>query len=937
MMPIRVPTSTYRLQLHANFKLEDALDTIDYLQALGIGDLYLSPVFVARPGSLHGYDVTDPTRVNPELGTGGDFNALCDSAHTRGMGLLLDIVPNHMSSDPNNPWWRDVLENGPTSAFEHYFDVQWHPGHTTLRGRVLLPILAKSYAQSLEAGELVLKLEPSGIAVHYYDRSMPVDPATYPIVLRDALGTLERTIGLDAEERWELAAVLDVLRDLPDRNTEDERERERRARGVADTRERLTRALERMPRLREAIEQATTGFNGTPGDPVSFERLHVLLEKQAYQLAYWRSAYEELNYRRFFDIADLIGMRVEDPDVFEATHALILRWIAEDKITGLRVDHIDGLRDPTGYTQLLRKRAGDAYIVVEKILAGDETLPNDWPVQGTTGYEFGAMLNGLFVDPVGIPKLGALFTELTGNRTPLRDMVYDRKRFVLNRLFASEVAALQRDLSEIARRDRHACDIPASRLGAAIMDVTACLPVYRTYTRDANVASRDAAFIEAAVRDAAGRGDEPDTAVLSFLRRVLLLERPGAELATWLDFVERWQQLTGPAMAKGFEDSILYVYNRLMSANEVGSEPEKPALAPAEFHRRINKRRERFPGTLNTTMTHDSKRAEDVRARLNVLSELRDEWTAHVLRWHDANSHLREIVRGVAVPDANEELLIYQTLVGAWPLLDEEMLGFHDRIRQYVQKAVREARTHSSWLKPDESYENGLLEFVTRLLDKKSGAKSFLEDFLTFQRRVAFHGAVNALSQLLVKATAPGVPDFYQGTELWTLSLVDPDNRRAVNLEKRRMMLKELHNHAQQTEKPELAKELLESWRDGRIKMFLTWRALQARKERPELFEHGSYIPLEVTGECANNIIAFARAHEGQWAITIAPLLVAKMAPEGEWPIGEVWKETRVLFPDGCGMLSDVFTGRSFSEDPDRAPGTLVSELFVDLPFALLA
>jgi (1->4)-alpha-D-glucan 1-alpha-D-glucosylmutase len=936
-MAVRVPTSTYRLQLHAGFKLEDALDAVDYLQALGIGDLYLSPVFAARQGSPHGYDVSDPTRVNPELGTGGDFNALCDSVHTRGMGLLLDIVPNHMSSFPTNPWWRDVLENGPASAFESYFDVQWHPGHTTLRGRVLLPVLAKSYAQTLEAGELILRLELNGIAVHYFDRVMPLDPATYPIVLRDALGLLERTVGLDAEERWELAAVLDVLRDLPDRNTLDVRDRDRRARGVTDTRERLGRALERMPRLREAIEQAIAGFNGTPGDPASFERLHLLLEKQAYQLAFWRSAYEELNYRRFFDIADLIGVRIEDPTVFEATHALILRWLKDGKVSGLRVDHVDGLRDPTGYAQLLRKRAADTYIVVEKILCGDETLPGDWPVQGTTGYEFGAMLNALFVDPVGIPKLGALFSELTGDRAPLRDMVYAKKWFVLSRLFGGEVAALQRDLSEIARRDRHACDIPASRLGAAIKDVSACLPIYRTYTRDATVASRDAGYIEAAVRDAAGRGDEPDTAVLSFLRRVLLIERPGTEVETWLDFVQRWQQLTGPAMAKGFEDTTLYIYNRLLSANEVGSEPDKPALAPADFHRRIAKRRERWPATLNATTTHDSKRAEDVRARLNVLSELRDEWTAHVLRWHDANAHLRETVRGLSVPDANEELLIYQTLVGAWPLVDEEMSGFHDRIRHYVQKAVREARTHSSWLRPNEAYENAILEFVTRLLDKKSGAKSFLEDFLTLQRRIAFHGALNALSQLLVKATAPGVPDFYQGTELWTLSLVDPDNRRPVNLDKRRAMLKELHTYAQQTEKPRLAHELLESWRDGRIKMFVTWRALQTRKERAELFEKGSYVPLEVTGAYAENVVAFARENENQWAITIVPRLTAKLTPEGEWPIGEVWGDTRVLLPDGCGMLSDVFTGKSFSEDPDVAPGILVRELFSDLPFALLA
>jgi (1->4)-alpha-D-glucan 1-alpha-D-glucosylmutase len=721
--PVLVPRATYRLQLNAGFRLEDALDIVDYLSALGVSHLYLSPVFKARPRSTHGYDVTDPAQINPELGTEGDFNELAETAARKGMSLVLDIVPNHMAAHPTNPWWRDVLENGPASVYADYFDIDWHPGHSTLEGRVLLPMLGTTYGQTLDAGELVLDVDDGVPVIRYHDHTLPLDPYTCNGMLRETLNVFERAHGLDAPGRWELVAVLDTLRAVSEAAENNPEILDRRRAEARDLRTQMAAAL-KFDAVRATLQQVVQQYNGTRGDPASFDRLHALLERQWYQLAFWRTATEEINYRRFFDISDLIGLRVEQAAVFDATHRLILRWVEDGKVSGLRVDHVDGLRDPTGYLETLRARAG-GYIVVEKILCGEETLPAEWVAQGTTGYEFAAALNALFVDGAGMTGLdemyGAIVPEM---REAFSELVFRKKRFVLTHLFAGEVRALERVLSVLARDDRNACDIPAARLGEAIGAVTACLKVYRTYIRSARVASRDSAYIEAAVRDAVRHAPDMDTFALSFLRRVLLMESAGPHEALWLDFVMRWQQLSGPAMAKGFEDTTLYVYNRLLSTNEVGASPALSALTPPEFARRMQRTHERWPGTMNATTTHDTKRSEDVRARLNVLSELPGEWRARVASWSALNAGLKPVVRGQPVPDANEELMLYQTFVGAWPMREADVETFLDRLRQFLPKAAREAKTHTSWLEPDATYEDGLYTFAEALMDRKTGAPS---------------------------------------------------------------------------------------------------------------------------------------------------------------------------------------------------------------------
>jgi (1->4)-alpha-D-glucan 1-alpha-D-glucosylmutase len=925
--PVLVPRATYRLQLNADFRLEDTLDIVEYLAELGVSHLYLSPVFKARPRSTHGYDVTDPTRINPEIGTEGDFNEVAEAAAQRGMSLLLDIVPNHMSAHPSNPWWRDVLENGPASEYADYFDIDWKPGHTTLDGRILLPVLGSTYGETLDAGEITLVVEDGVPALRYHDRSLPLDPCSCNGILRETLNVFERTHGLDARGRWELAAVLDTLRTVSEADANNPEMFERRRTGVRDLRAQMTSALE-FDAVRATLEQVVQQYNGTRGNPASFDRLHALLDRQWYQLAFWRTATEEINYRRFFDISDLIGVRVETATVFESTHRLILRWVEDGKVTGLRIDHVDGLRDPTGYLQMLRARAGE-YIVVEKILCGDEMLPAEWSIQGTTGYEFAAALNALFVDAAGMTALdemyGALVPEM---REAFSDLVFRKKRFVLTHLFSGEVRALERLLSTLARRDRHGCDIPAARLGDAIVAVTACLRVYRTYIRSARVPSRDSAYIEAAVRDAVRYGPDTDTHALSFLRRVLLMESAGTHEALWLDFVMRWQQLSGPAMAKGFEDTTLYVYNRLLSTNEVGASPALPTLTPLQFARRMQRTHERWPATMNATTTHDTKRSEDVRARLNVLSEIPGEWRERVESWSRLNAALKPDVRGRPVPDPNEELLLYQTFIGAWPMREADTETFLDRLRQFLPKAAREAKIHTSWLEPDETYEDALFAFAEALMNPKTGA-SFMAEFLPFQERIAFYGAFNALSQVLIKGTAPGVPDFYQGSELWTLTLVDPDNRRPVDYAVRREMLAEVSRNGNDTA---ACAGLLENWRDERLKMFVTWKTLQARRERSEIFQSGDYLPLEVGGLFSTSVIAFARRFQEEWAVVVAPRFLTRVVQPGSLPIGAAWQDTAVLFPAGApASLVNSFTGEEVTSG--RVP---LSNLLRDFPCALL-
>ena len=806
---VRIPNSTYRVQFNREFRFADAVRILDYLHELGITDLYASPIMKARPGSMHGYDVTDPTQLNPDLGTPEDFETLCTALREKGMGLIVDIVPNHMAASLDNAWWFDVLEKGEESPYAGFFDVNWESR------RVLLPILGRPYGEVLEKQELQLRTENGRTILQYHEQKLPV-----------AAGA----------------------------------------------------------------------------ENLSVESVDDVLSRQHYRLAYWRKAADAINYRRFFDVSDLVTLRSERDEVFRATHEFTLKLVAEGKIAGVRIDHVDGLLDPKGYLERLPR----CYVVVEKILGGHEHLPSDWRTHGTTGYDFLNFLNGVFVDREGFHQLERIYSNFTGSTNSYGEVFQQRKRQVMKELFAGEVTVFIRRLTELAEEDRHARDLRTDELQEAFVAVTACLPVYRTYIRDEHISATDRAYIEDALT-VGGKG-----LAFEFLRRVLLLSPPWylqASREKYLDFVMRWQQFTGPVMAKGLEDTTFYVHNPLVSVNEVGGDCAGPEVyfGVEEFHRRNLSRHSCWPHSMNASSTHDTKRSEDVRARINILSELPDEWENALRRWYRMNT-------SETAPDANEQVLIYQSMLGAWPLDP-------DRLKQYVTKALREGKTHTNWMEINRSYETRVLSFIDRLYANNA----FLKDFLRLQEKLAYFGALSSVSQLILKIASPGVPDFYRGTDVWDLSLADPDNRRPVDFAARTEMLRCLKEHSDPT-------ELLKNWRDGRMKLYTTWKALQFRRSHADLFREGEYLPLHVAGAKENHIIAFVRRYRDQWCFVAVPRLMARLARRRTAPLGEkIWRDTMVELPmDAPSQWTNILTG-------ETAPSPLyASQLFSTLPFALL-
>jgi (1->4)-alpha-D-glucan 1-alpha-D-glucosylmutase len=877
----RVPLATYRLQFNAGFTFDDARRIAAYLAELGISDIYASPILRARKGSPHGYDVVDATSLNPELGSDDDFNALHEELQRNRLGFLLDVVPNHMAASAENAWWMSVLENGPRSRFIHFFDVDANP-------KVLLPILGRPYGEVLEAQEIRLGFDRDSFSFSYYEHRLPLAPESYRLVLRECLDSLPAEgIGIE-------------LRELV--------QNEEAASNSKFLKETIARIYEHDAGFREALDAAIVKING------DVDRLDVLLDAQWYRLAYWRIASEKINYRRFFDVTDLVGVRVENPEVFEARNRRTLELIAEGKVTGLRIDHIDGLYDPIGHMKKLQSRltadgwrlAADGheldasasrqppaashpfYIVVEKILTHDEELPREFPVSGTTGYDFLSTLNNVFVDGRGLAKLDAFYRSFTGCTQTFADVAYERKKQVLGDLFAGEMRRLGKHLSALAMVDRNARDFAPTELAAALTEVTACLEVYRTYIRDEEVSDADRAIILRALKCARERaGASLDPRMFAFLERVLLVDPPpyaATNREQWLAFVMRWQQFTGRVMAKGVEDTAFYNYNRLLSLNEVGGEPGRASDRDGleEFHQRNERIAREWPDTLNATSTHDTKRSEDARARINVLSEMPDEWAAAVQRWSKMNAPLR--LNGV--PGPNVELLVYQNLLGVWPI-------DADRFRQFLEKAAREAKTHTSWIVPNGEYEQSLLAFGDALL----ASDEFRRSFSRFHKRIAHHGFLNALAQVVLKITAPGVPDFYQGSELWDFSLVDPDNRRPVDYEQRKRLLARVRDAD--------PAELLRKWPDGRVKMYVTARALEVRARHAEVFRRGEYRALR-----ASHVCAFARGDE---IVVAVPRLTAS---EGVRP------STLEL----RGRWRNVFTGELFEG----------GDLFAKFPVAIL-
>jgi (1->4)-alpha-D-glucan 1-alpha-D-glucosylmutase len=910
---MRIPLATYRIQFNPGFDFRAAKNAVSYLSELGISDLYASPIFRARRGSLHGYDVVDTNELNPELGSTFHFDRLTKALKVRGMGWLQDIVPNHMAFDHENQMLVDVLENGESSRYFHFFDIEWDHPYESIHRRVLAPFLGRFFGESLEEGEIKLGYAKNGFNLGYYNRILPLRLESYVTLLTYRLSDLKKKLGEDHPDYIKLLGVLYILKTLPSR--EEMKDRYDQIRFVKTT---LWELYDKNRDVRKFIKENIKIFNGKRGNPESFNLINGLLSEQYYRLSFWKVATEEINYRRFFNINELLSLKIEDEDVFNHTHSLIFRLIDEGKITGLRIDHIDGLYDPTGYLTRIRQRTGELYVVVEKILDLEEYLPTHWAVQGTTGYDFLNYVNGLFCMGEHRREFNRIYTSFAGLGAPYEELVSEKKRLVLGKHMAGDVDNLAHLMKGISSRDRHGSDITIYGLKRALVEVMAHFPVYRTYMGKGISRETDPSYIEGAIERA--KGSSPGLLnELQFIERFLLLNfgdyLSEEDKNQWVHFVMRFQQFTGPLMAKGFEDTALYVYNRLLSLNEVGGNPHRFGVSTAEFHRFLEKRAHLWPHSLNATSTHDTKRGEDVRARLNVLSEIPREWEKNVKTWSKINRKWKRKVRGRRFPDRNDEFFLYQTLVGAFPFDEGHHDQFVERVKQYIVKAVREAKVHTAWLKPDVEYENAFLSFIEDVLNSREG-NPFLTEFLPFQGKVAHYGMFNSLSQTLIKITSPGVPDFYQGTELWDLNLVDPDNRRPVDFEKRRSFLEDIRER-EDGEVLDLISDLLRTEEDGRIKLFLIYRALKARGEHPEVFQEGTYIPLQVTGKHGNNVIAFARNHGNKWAVTVVPRFLTQVIGEGEYPLGlEIWGDTHIPLPDGISNLStDVITGQSLNSN----------------------
>ena len=991
----RIPIATYRFQFHREFGFAEACKLLDYLAQLGISDVYASPILTSRRGSTHGYDGTDPTRIDPDLGGEEGFAVFQQELQKRGMGLLLDIVPNHMSASSENRWWMDVLENGPDSPFASYFDIDWHPGAINLDGRILLPVLGRAFGEVLDCGELSVILADAKFSVKYFDALFPVAPRSYAGILRRAAKSLRVALGEDSSTYQEFGGVLSGLEGLSSREIQQSGAPAERRSRFSSLHDRLRELLKNADVAR-VFAETLAAINGDKNDSASFNALQALLAEQHYRLAYWQNINDSINYRRFFAVTELVGVRVEDPQVFDALHEPLLRLVSRDVLTGFRVDHIDGLKDPAAYLTRLQQRLADGsgtaapasaasavktagavtaasaatagvqdvrrastYVLVEKILARGETLPEDWPVSGTTGYEYLNFANDLFVDPAQAKSLERIYLEFTRKDAKFADILYQTKKLAMSTLLGAEMRSLGRQLGELAAQDRYARELPRTGLLEALIETTACVPVYRTYVRGLEVPAEAREFIERALAEARERKPHFAPACFDFLRDVLLLESPAYVLAgqreARLAFVMRWQQFTGPIVAKGLEDTALYVYHPLLSLNEVGGDPRvSGASATEEFWDFLRVRggcdndgNGRAEGKacwlhgLNASTTHDTKRSEDVRARINVLSEIPEAWEERLTRWTEWNARHKAQVDGQMIPDRNEEYFLYQTLLGAWPS-EETDFGerrdskkgeeFERRVQEYMVKAVREAKVHTRWTKPNEAHEAALRNFVTAILSRDAAAE-FRPDFDEFRKSLAYFGMVNGLSQTLLKMTCPGVPDFFQGSELWDLRLVDPDNRGPVDFAKRMAALKELEEEVTGP-LAEKARELVKDWEGGKIKLFLIRKTLGFRRQHATLFANGDFLPAEVRGPAAKNVVAFFRRHEGDWSLVAVPRWLAREKSRGS----ALWQGTTIVLPkDAPETWSNVLTGvRSKAHVRDGRHTLEVEELFGDFPMALL-
>ncbi|MEP6699141.1 MAG: malto-oligosyltrehalose synthase [Verrucomicrobiota bacterium] len=940
---VRIPTSTYRLQFNRRFTFAQACEIVPYLHSLGISDCYASPYFQARAESLHGYDITDHNKLNAAIGSRAEYDAWVAALQAHDMGQILDFVPNHMGvGEPLNRWWSDVLENGPSSVYAPFFDIEWHPIKEDLRDKVLLPILGDQYGRVLERGELQVQYRAGAFTLHYYEHLFPIAPGTYRFIIDLALAILAPHQHEDFY--LELQSIRTALEYLPKRTETDPKRIAVRVREKEVIKRRLERRCAEAPAVLEAIEKAVAQINGTPGDSRSFDPLDALLNDQSYRLAFWRVAAEEINYRRFFDVNDLAAIRMERPEVFDATHKLLLQLVGKGAVTGLRIDHPDGLYLPNEYFEKVQRRCAKTlalplpddgralYLIVEKILSGPEKLRSDWPVHGTTGYDFANAVAGLLVDGSAEAAITKTFHRFIGHSMHFGHLAYAKKLLVMRLSLANDVAVLGSMLDRLSEQNRWYRDFTHDALADAVRETIACFPVYRTYlARGRPVSNDDREVIERAVVAARRRNPGMEESVFNFLRDILLFRFPEnldeEARAAHTHFVLKFQQCTGPIMAKGLEDTAFYIYNRLAALNEVGGEPQRFGLTMEAFHARNDEMRRTWPATLLATSTHDTKRSEDVRARMAAISELSQTWRQALPRWRSINRRAKRAIDDTQAPDGNEEYLLYQTLLGTWPMNSLGQPGrsvdgsYISRIQAYMAKALKEAKLNTSWIQPNEQWDQAMNDFVAKILED-SPRNKFVPAFLPMAEEIARLGAINSLSQTLLKLTAPGVPDIYQGNEIWDFSLVDPDNRQLVDYRRRREMLEALSAAS--------AEELMQNWPDGRIKLFLVQRMLCFRREHAALFQEGDYLPLIARGTLADCCVGFVRQHEGEWLAVLATRLSSRV---GFPPLGDRWQDTTVEFPDTISLQGarEILSQRELQIDGRSLP---LAEALATLPFA---
>ncbi|MGH7580611.1 MAG: malto-oligosyltrehalose synthase [Gemmatimonadales bacterium] len=940
--------ATYRLQLHAGFPLSAARDLVSYLSRLGVSHIHCSPLLEARRGSTHGYDVVNPGRLNPELGTEAELQVLHAELAARGMGLLLDIVPNHMAASSENAFWDDVLAHGPASVFARWFDIDWRATERELRGRVLLPILAGPLADVMRAEEIALDVRDGLPRVRYFEHSLPLDPSTIPAILDGAVAGCHRALHREHPACTALAEILHELRRLPRRTTRSPAALARRRESMPLVLGRLGDLAARVPEISRSIGEAAAAF--TAGEEGG-RRLRRLLGAQVYRLAHWRRAATEVNYRRFFDVNDLVALHMEDPEVFEQTHSLVLGWRRRGWVDGFRIDHPDGLLDPLGYFQRLADAAFPDHpssppIYVEKILTPGERLRPEWPVAGTTGYDFLNRAEALFIDPQGYERIEADYRRTIRQPLDFPAIARQGKRLVLEAGLSAGVRRLADRLLKLAGPGKLLPAVPRQELLRAIVDTIVALPVYRTYVdaRTPVPGPVDAGLLEGALTEARARG-RSGAAALDLLEAALLARdgpMRGPDLERFRQrFVERFQQISGPATAKGVEDTAFYAYAPLLSRNEVGGGPEVPlGEAVADFHAGNTVAAASWPGGLLAVTTHDTKRTADVRSRLDTLSEVPEEWAGRLRRWRDLDLPLKQSVRGRRVPDPATVAHLLQAMVGIWPLTPMgvgDMGVLRDRLEEYMVKAVREAKVRTSWTDPDEDFERALRDNIAALLDANRSPR-FLDDLEQFVARIARAGLWNAAARTLLHLASPGVPDLYQGDELWTFALVDPDNRRPVDFALRQGLLEEIERGTagDAGSRERFLRELVAAPEDGRLKLHMIRAALAARRARPAAFRSRAYAALQASGPSAGRVIAFGRGEAGDRLVAVVPRFLTGQAVRGALPTdGALWDGTALSMPaDWPSRWTCALSGQAVTSDPSA--GLRVADLFGILPVALL-